>query len=155
MIGLRPMRSPSGPPRKPPAADARLAIVYSGALAPEALEAHAALLEDEPGAGLLAVTSADVLHRDWTAAGRSRWNEGARRVSTVERLLADLPREAGLVTLVDGAPAALSWLGSVHGHRLRALGLETFGQSGDLPDLYAKYRLDAEAVLDACADLLV
>jgi pyruvate dehydrogenase E1 component len=109
----------------------------------------------ETGAGLLAVTSADVLHRDWTAAGRSRWNEGARRVSTVERLLADLPREAGLVTLVDGAPAALSWLGSVHGHRLRALGLETFGQSGDLPDLYAKYRLDAEAVLDACADLLV
>ena len=38
---------------------------------------------------------------------------------------------------------------------LRALGLETFGQSGDLPDLYAKYRLDADAILDACADLLV
>jgi pyruvate dehydrogenase E1 component len=139
---------------KPPAPDARLAIVYSGALAPEALEAHAALLEDEPGAGLLAVTSADVLHRDWTAAGRSRWTHGAKHTSTVERLLADLPRDAGLVTLVDGAPATLSWLGSVHGHRLRALGLETFGQSGDLPDLYAKYRLDADAVLDACADLL-
>jgi len=37
---------------------------------------------------------------------------------------------------------------------VRALGLETFGQSGDLPDLYGLYRLDAEAVLDACADLL-
>jgi pyruvate dehydrogenase E1 component len=42
----------------------------------------------------------------------------------------------------------------VRGQRVRALGLETFGQSGDLPDLYAKYRLDADAVLDACADLL-
>ncbi len=39
--------------------------------------------------------------------------------------------------------------------RLRALGLETFGQSGDLPDLYAKYRLDADAILDGCADLLL
>jgi len=38
---------------------------------------------------------------------------------------------------------------------VRALGLETFGQSGDLPDLYAKYRLDADAILDACADLMV
>jgi pyruvate dehydrogenase E1 component len=33
--------------------------------------------------------------------------------------------------------------------------MESFGQSGDLPDLYAKYRLDADAILDACADLLV
>jgi pyruvate dehydrogenase E1 component len=138
-----------------PAPGARLAVIYAGALAPEALAAHDALLEDEPGAGLLAVTSADVLHRDWTAAGRSRWTEGAARVSTIERLLAPLARDAGLVTLIDGSPAALSWLGSVRGQRLRALGLETFGQSGDLPDLYAKYRLDPDAILDACADLLV
>ena len=51
--------------------------------------------------------------------------------------------------------SALSWIGSVRGQRVRALGLETFGQSGDLPDLYAKYRLDADAILDACADLMV
>lgn len=75
-------------------------------------------------------------------------------VSTVETLLAPLDRDAGLVTLTDGAPLALSWLGSVRGQRVRALGLEAFGQSGDLPDLYGRYRLDAEAVLDACADLL-
>jgi pyruvate dehydrogenase E1 component len=107
------------------------------------------------GRGLLAVTSADVLHRDWTAAGRSRWTDGGPRVSTIETLLAPLSREAGLVTVIDGAPSTLSWLGSVRGMRLRALGLETFGQSGDLPDLYAKYRLDADAILDACADLLI
>jgi pyruvate dehydrogenase E1 component len=57
--------------------------------------------------------------------------------------------------VIDGAPSTLSWLGSVRGMRLRALGLEAFGQSGDLPDLYAKYRLDADAILDACADLLI
>jgi len=139
---------------KPPGPEARLALVYSGALAPEALAAFEALAEDMPEAGLLAVTSADVLHRDWTASGRARWTGEARRSSTIETLLAPLHRDAGLVTLTDGAPLALSWLGSVRGQRVRALGLEAFGQSGDLPDLYGKYRLDAEAVLDACADLL-
>ncbi len=140
---------------RPPAPGARLAVAYAGALAPEALAAFEAVLEDEPGAGLLAVTSADLLHRDWTAAGRSRWTDGAARTSTIEALLAPLSRDAGLVTVIDGAPSTLSWLGSVRGQRLRALGLETFGQSGDLPDLYAKYRLDSEAILDACADLLM
>jgi len=140
---------------KAPVPGAKLAIVYSGALAPEALAAFQALSEDMPEAGLLAVTSADVLHRDWTAAGRARWTgEGAPGGSTIEALLAPLDRDAGLVTLTDGAPLALSWLGSVRGQRVRALGLEAFGQSGDLPDLYRKYRLDADAVLDACADLL-
>ncbi|MBC7670675.1 MAG: transketolase [Gemmatimonadaceae bacterium] len=140
---------------RPPAPGARLAIAYAGALAPEALAAFEAVLEDEPGAGLLAITSADVLHRDWTAAGRSRWTDGAARTSTIETLLGPLARDAGLVTVIDGAPSTLSWLGSVRGTRLRALGLETFGQSGDLQDLYAKYRLDADAILDACADVMI
>ncbi len=140
---------------RPPAAGARLAIAYAGALAPEALAAFEAALEDEPGAGLLAVTSADILHRDWTAAGRSRWTNGKPHASTIETLLEPLSRDAGLVTVIDGAPSTLSWLGSVRGMRLRALGLEAFGQSGDLPDLYAKYRLNADAILDACADLLI
>jgi pyruvate dehydrogenase E1 component len=142
---------------RPPTPGARLAVAYSGAVAPEALAAFEAVLEDEPGAGLLAVTSPDVLHRDWTASGRARWTSGGgrREAAAVERPLAPLARDAGLVTVLDGAPAALSWLGGVCGHRVRALGLETFGQSGDVPDLYRHYRLDAEAVLDACADLLV
>ncbi|HJV41580.1 transketolase [Caulobacter sp.] len=140
---------------KAPGPGAKLAIVYSGALAPEALAAFQALSEDMPEAGLLAVTSADVLHRDWTTSGRARWTgQGVPGASTIETLLAPLDRDAGLVTLTDGAPLALSWLGSVRGQRVRALGLEAFGQSGDLPDLYRKYRLDADAVLDACADLL-
>ncbi|WGM39422.1 transketolase [Caulobacter sp. NIBR1757] len=140
---------------KPPAPGAKLALVYSGAIAPEALAAFEAILEDLPQAGLLAVTSPDVLHADWTAAGRSRWTGGEARMATAERLLEPLAADAVLVTVLDGSPAALSWLGSVRGQRVRALGTESFGQSGDLPDLYAKYRLNADAIVDACADLLV
>jgi pyruvate dehydrogenase E1 component len=34
----------------------------------------------------------------------------------------------------------------VRGQRIAPLGVERFGQSGDLPDLYAAYGLDAEAI---------
>ena len=57
-----------------------------------------------------------------------------------------------MITVVDGASHTLSWLGAVRGHRVYPLGVENFGQVGDLPDLYAHYRLDADAIIDACAE---
>jgi pyruvate dehydrogenase E1 component len=117
---------------RPPAPGAEAALVYSGAIAPEALAAWEALQDDVPGLGLLAITSPDLLHRGWSASRSSRW-KGRGTGSQVEQLLAPLSRSAGLVTLLDGAPASLSWLGGVHGHRVSPLGLDRFGQTGSLP----------------------
>jgi pyruvate dehydrogenase E1 component len=138
-----------------PAPGAQAAIAFTGALAPEALAAHALLAEDLPGLGLLNVTSPDLLHRDWSAAQAARWTEGTRHTGHAARLLGELAADAALVTLIDGSPSALSWLGSVRGQRLAALGTDRFGQTGDLTDLYRTYRLDAEAVVDAMAELLL
>ena len=135
----------------PPAPDADLAIAYTGAVAPEAIEAHAQLLEDIPGAGLLAVTSADRLNAGWTAAQRARQTGRRDARAHVEELLGALAPGAALVTVIDGHPATLAWLGAVRGHRQQTLGVEHFGQSGDLRDLYAGYRLDVAAILDAAA----
>ena len=49
----------------------------------------------------------------------------------------------------DGHPATLGWLGAVHGHRTRALGVEHFGQTGSLADLYRHYGIDANAIVAA------
>ena len=130
----------------PPAAGAELAIACAGAVAPEALKALAAVREDIPGAGLLHVTSADLLESDW----RRRGGE-----STAASLLAPLAPDAALVTVLDGHPATLSWLGAVRGHRVRALGVDRFGQSADLDDLYRIHGLDDAAILDACAAALL
>jgi pyruvate dehydrogenase E1 component len=132
--------------RVQPASHADLAIVYCGAIAQEAQEAHAALLEDMPGAGLLAITSPDRLHADWLRHKRLGSCE-----SHVERLLAPLSPDAILITVLDGHPATLSWLGSAARRRIQPLGVERFGQSGDTLDLYHAYRIDAEAILDAVA----
>ena len=135
----------------PPAAGATLAIAYQGAVAPDAIEAHAQLLEDVPGAGLLAVTSADRLNAGWRKAQGERRAGNTRAEAHVERLLAPLAPDAALVTVIDGDPATLSWLGAVVPHRVQALGVDRFGQSGDVPDLYRYYGIDTEAILDAAA----
>ena len=138
-----------------PAPGAEAALVYSGAVAPEALAAWKALKEDVPGIGLLAVTSADLLHRGWSSRRSARWRGGKSQPSHIERLLGELSPGAGLVTLLDGSPAALSWLGGVMGHRVSPLGLEKFGQTGNLDDLYRHYRLDADAIVEAAAELFL
>jgi pyruvate dehydrogenase E1 component len=138
----------------PPGPHAEVAIVYTGAVAPEAMAAYEELREDTPGAGVLAVTSPDLLHRGWSEAQRQR-AQGHHALSHVERLLAQLPPTAGLATVIDGPAATLGWLGGVRGQRVCALGVDRFGQSGDLPDLYREYRLDAEAIMEAVAEVVV
>jgi pyruvate dehydrogenase E1 component len=137
-----------------PAADAELAIVYMGAVAPEARAAHEQLLEDIPGAGVLAVTSADRLYRGWQDAVHRQTQGRGNRPSHIETLLSKLAPDAGLVSVLDGHPATLGWLGSVAGHDIAALGVDRFGQSADLPDLYREYGIDADAILDAAAAVL-
>ena len=97
------------------------------------------------------MTSADRLNAGWNAAERARQGGQPDARARAEELLAPLARDAALVTITDGHPAALSWLGSVLGHKVQALGVEHFGQSGDLPDLQRRYRLDVDALIDACA----
>ena len=134
----------------PPEPDTEIVVVYTGVVAPEAGEAHAQLLDDLPGTGLLAVTSPDRLHADWLAARRARVSGETGASAHVERLLSASP-EAALITVADAHPAALSWIGSVAGQRIYPLGVDRFGQSGDIPDLYKAYGIDADAILDAAA----
>jgi pyruvate dehydrogenase E1 component len=137
-----------------PGPEADVAIVAMGAVTPEAIAAHQSIVRDFAGAGLLVLTSPDRLHADWLAAQRHRGRTSGlvdRSPSPVERLLGSLSRDARLVTVMDGHPLALSWLGSVRGQRVVPLGIETFGQSGDIADLYRAYRLDTAAIVDAVA----
>ncbi len=137
-----------------PEPGAELAIVYTGVVAPEALDAYDAVLEDIPGAGLLAVTSADRLYADWQASVRAHAQGPDVAPSHIETMLSRLAPDAGLVTVLDGHPMTLSWLGGVANHDIAALGVESFGQSGDLQDLYRIHGIDADAILDGAAAVI-
>jgi pyruvate dehydrogenase E1 component len=136
-----------------PGPNAEVVVAYSGAVAPEAIAAVGLLGEARRDVGLLAVTSADRLHAGWNAAQRAREAGRLEAMSHVERLLAEVPSHCGLVTVQDGHPATLAWLGAVAGHRTRALGVERFGQTGTIADLYRHYGIDAQGILRAAAAL--
>ena len=46
-------------------------------------------------------------------------------------------------------------LGAVHGQSIVSLGVDRFGQSGDIPDLYRVHGIDTEAIVDAAARVCV
>ena len=128
---------------RPPGPNCEVVIAYSGAVAPEAIEAAGLLGEDRRDVGLLAVTSADRLFSGHSYARRMQCESHAARI------LATVPRHCALITVTDGHPATLGWLGGVHGHRVAALGVEAFGQSGSIDDLYGRFGIDVNAILMA------
>ena len=137
-----------------PGPNAEVVVAYTGAVAPEAIEATGFIGESRRDVGLLAITSVDRLHAGWTAARQLRRDRrGLPHLSHIEKLFTPLPRECGIVTVIDGHPAALGWLGSVRGHRVEALGVEHFGQTGSIDELYRSYGIDANAIIDAAESL--
>jgi len=133
-----------------PGDDCKMVIAYCGAMAPEAIAAWEKLSEDHPGLGLLAVTSTDRLYNEWQDLERARLEGKAdAQMSHVENLLKPLASDARLVTVIDGHPAALAWLGSVRGHAVAPLGVNNFGQCGDSIALYEHYQIGTDAILRA------
>ncbi|MER9401857.1 transketolase [Mesorhizobium sp. M0615] len=134
---------------RPPGPNASVVIAYQGVVASEAIAATGLLAEDRRDVGLLAITSADRLNAGWQAAERARQRGAIGALSHIERLLAPLSRDCGIVTVIDGHPATLAWLGGVNGHRVKALGVEQFGQTGTIADLYRHHGLDTNAIVHA------
>jgi len=130
-----------------PKRGATFAIVYTGAVAQQALEAFDILEERFPGAGLLAVTSADRLYNDWQALERARikGTDGGA-MAHIEDLLEPLASNARFCTVIDGHPAALAWMGAVRGHSVAPLGVDHFGQTGTPSDLYDHFAIDAQSI---------
>ena len=134
---------------RPPTPNTEVVIAYQGCVAPEAIEAAGRIGHDRRDVAVLAVTSADRLNSGWTAARRARTRGAKDALSQVERLTGAIPRHASIITVTDGHPATLAWLGGVSGHPVVPLGVEHFGQTGTIADLYQHFMIDADAIVSA------
>ncbi len=132
-----------------PGPNCSVVIAYQGAVAPEAIAAAGLIGEARRDVGVLAVTSADRLNAGWTAAQRARVRGKPDARSHIETLFAALPRDCLILTVIDGHPATLAWLGSVCGHRTVSHGVEHFGQTGTIGDLYRHFGLDRTTLAQA------
>ncbi|MBU2980694.1 transketolase [Lentibacter algarum] len=138
-----------------PGPNCEVVIAYQGAVAPEAIKAAGIIGEARRDVGVLAVTSADRLNAGWTAAQRARSRGNKAAQAHIETLMTDLPPHCKVITVIDGHPATLSWLGSVQGHQTVPLGVEHFGQTGTIADLYRHHGIDAAAIVERVNGLTV
>ncbi len=133
-----------------PADAPRVTIAAMGAIVPEAIAAARLLAAEEVDVNLVVVTSADRLAAE--IAGRRLGSiRGGTDASPGH--LADLfpatHRHAPIVTVLDGASHALSFLGGAFGAPVVPLGSDTFGQTGTIPDLYAAMGIDTPHIIEA------
>jgi pyruvate dehydrogenase E1 component len=126
-------------------------LVYlagSGAVLPEVLAAAAELGDEGIAAHVVDITSADRLYRAWQRTLR----QGVRTATAPSipgALRTVFPDRAPIVTVHDAASHTLSWLGSALGVPAVSLGVDTFGQSGAVSDLYRAHDLDAGSIVNA------
>ena len=136
----------SGLPSDAPA----VTVVAGGAVVPEAVAAVRTLWHEEVAADLVVVTSAerlsDEIHGERLRGVRAR--RGGTRLGHLETLFPAARRRAPLVTAHDGASHALAFLAGAYGVPVVPLGVDTFGQSGRVSDLYAATGIDADHIVE-------
>ena len=129
---------------KKPGSNPEVIIVYQGAVASEAIESTALLGEKFKDSGVLSITSSDNLFHNWKNQTLSFKNKSTQ--SHIEKLLEFIPRDTRIITVVDGHPMTLSWIGSVYGHKTIPLGVDSFGQTGNIKDLFTEFRIDTSNI---------
>ena len=134
-------------------ADDEVLLVGVGAVMPQVVEAAERLELLGHRVGVVCLTSPDLLHRDWR--GEPNPLTGARS-GIAERLF---PRRPGggaapIVSVLDGHPHALSFVGALQGVPSRSLGVTQFGQSSSVGDAHRLHGIDRDAIVNAALDLL-
>lgn len=133
-----------------PSREDQVTLVGVGATMPEVVHAASVLESLDVRAGVVCLTSPDLLFRSLRerTAGRSA---GGGRIAD-QLFPPDAP--APLVTVQDGHPHTLSFLAGLRGDRIASLGVTEFGQSSSLEDAYALHGIDAASIVGAALDHL-
>ncbi len=121
-------------------------IVSCGAMIPEAMEAADYLEREGVGASVIHLVSPRRAFESWRAH-----REGG---GLFDALVPADERSAPIVTVIDGAPSALAWVGGVFGQPTTSLGVCSFGQSGQRSDLYRCMGIDVDGIVEAAFDAL-
>ncbi|MDC0531139.1 transketolase [Alphaproteobacteria bacterium] len=129
---------------KKPGSNPEIIIVYQGVMANEVIKATGYLGERFKDVGVLSITSSDNLFNEWKKKTISFNLETSK--SHIEHLLEVVPRDTKIITVIDGHPMTLSWLGSVYGHKTLPLGIDRFGQTGNINDLFEEFAVDSQSI---------
>jgi pyruvate dehydrogenase E1 component len=125
-------------------------LVGVGAIMPEVIEAAERLEAQGLRAGVVCLTSPDLLFRSFQQRGQRAPGAGGNIID--ELLPSHAP--APLVTVLDGHPHTLSFLAGVRGDRIRCLGVSEFGQSSTVNEAYQLHGIDTGSIVSAALGVL-
>ncbi|MGV9853241.1 hypothetical protein ACWDWU_31440, partial [Streptomyces sp. NPDC003442] len=63
-------------------------------------------------------------------------------------------RATPLVTVLDGHPHTLAFLGTIQSVPVSTLGVTRFGQSGTIDDVYSYHGIDTDSIVQTALDLI-
>jgi pyruvate dehydrogenase E1 component len=142
---------------EPDSLDDHVILAACGAVVPEAVHAARILADEGVGATVIDLVSPDRVYRQWRNATRT----AAQRATRLDRdglhaarLIPPAERRSAIVTVHDAASHSLSWLGSVFGQPVVPIGVDQWGQSGAVVDLYRAFDLLPEQIANAALTTL-
>ena len=127
-----------------------LLFICTGVIVGEVLNAIDAMTDDNLQIGLFVVSSPDKLYQDWLQSTKK-----VGSTSFIEKQLSQIDLSAPIMTIIDGHSSSLSWIGSVKGQKIIPLGVNNFGQSGDLNEIYEISEIDLNSIVDRVANFIL
>ncbi len=124
-------------------------LICTGVMIGEVEKLKKKIIKEEIDMGIFIATSPDQLYSNWMNSKKNNTS------SHIEKILKVYKRDTVLVTIIDGHSSSLAWIGSVLGHKVYPLGLNKFGQSGDLNEIYKYTNIDFKSILDRIAKSIV
>ncbi len=129
-------------------------LVGMGTIMPEVIAAADELTAAGVAVDVICLTSADLVFRAVQSALGLQSAQQSHGFDTFIDHLFPYERRSPTVTVLDGHPHTLSFIGGIHGVRTSNLGVQGFGRSGDVPDLYEYFGIDTNTIVGAAWDLL-
>ncbi|NNE74468.1 MAG: pyruvate dehydrogenase [Acidimicrobiales bacterium] len=126
-------------------------LVTTGALVPEALAAHAELQAEGVASSVVHLTSPDRAFRSWQSANDVAIASAGRRrpPNHLQSIVPAEQRGWPVVSVHDGASHSLAWVGSALGTTQVCLGVDRFGESGTIADLYRLTGISCDHIVNA------
>ena len=120
-------------------------LICTGVMIGEVEKLREEIKKEEIDIGVLIATSPDTLYSDWMDSTDKNIS------SHIEETLKLYNRNTALITIIDGHSSSLAWIGAVLGHKVYPMGLNKFGQSGELDEIYKYTNIDFKSIIDRIA----
>ncbi len=134
---------------KKPKTKQPIILICTGVIVGEVEKFKKEIVDEEIDLGIIVATSPDKLYSDWMSSKKDN------SCSHIEKILGSINRNSLIISIIDAHSSSLSWVGSVLGHKVCPMGLNKFGQSGDLNEVYSYTNIDFKSIIDRIAKSLV